>query len=227
MRHSVRSGSRTRTRDDGKVDVRAISPALLVEQLADRIAAYPRDAWVRVAVDGAPAAQPRLLAQALIDPLRVRGRAALHASAGDFLRPASLRLEFGRLNPDVYYDEWLDTKGLVRELLDPLAPGGDGKVLPALWDAERDRASRAEYTTLAPGGVLLLDGALLLGRGLPFECAVHLWLSPAALARRTAPDTAWTLPAFERYESEADPLSSADVVVRMDDPKHPALVERF
>jgi hypothetical protein len=206
------------------VDVRAISPALLVEQLADRIAAFPRDGWVRVALDGAPAAEPGRLAGELLGPLRLRGRAALRVSAGDFLRPASLRLEFGRTDPDVYHDEWLDTKGLIREVLGPLEPGGSGKVLPALWDAERDRASRAEYTTLAPGGVLLLDGPLLLGRGLPFDLAVHLWLSPAALVRRTPPDAAWTLPAYARYERETDPLHAADVVVRVDDPRHPALV---
>lgn len=199
---------------------------MLVDQLADRIAGFPRESWVRVALDGAPAAQPQRLAEALIDPLRLRGRAALHVSAGDYLRPASLRLEFGRTDPDVYYDEWLDTKGLVREVLGPLEPGGSGKVLPALWDAERDRARRSEYTVLPPGGVLLLDGTLLLGRGLPFDFAVHLWLSPSALTRRTAPEAAWTLPAFERYEREADPLSSAEVVVRMDDPRHPALVNR-
>jgi hypothetical protein len=74
---------------------------------------------------------------------------------------------------------------------------------------------------------LLLDGALLLGRGLPFDLSVHLWLSTAALARRTAPDAAWTLPAYERYELEADPLHAADVVVRVDDPRHPALVNRI
>jgi hypothetical protein len=208
------------------VDAQAISPRLLVERLADRIADFPRDQWVRVALDGAPAAEPGRLAGELIDPLRLRGRAALRVSADDFLRPASLRLEFGRTDPDVYYDEWLDTRALVREVLGPLEPGGTGKVLPALWDADRDRASRAEYTTLPPGGVLLLDGALLLGRGLPFAFTVHLWLSPAALARRTAPDAAWTLPAYDRYESEADPLRAADIVVRMDDPRHPALVNR-
>ncbi|HEV2342556.1 MAG TPA: uridine kinase [Actinocrinis sp.] len=209
------------------MDVQAISPTLLVERLADRIAQFPRDAWVRVAIDGPPAADPGRLATELIDPLRIRGRAALRVSAGDFLRPASLRLEFGRTDPDVYYDEWLDTKGLIREVFGPLEQGGDGKVLPALWDAERDRASRAEYTTLPPGGVVLLDGALLLGRGLPFDLAVHLWLSSAALARRTAPEAAWTLPAYERYEYEADPLHVADVVVRVDDPRHPALVNQF
>lgn len=210
------------------MDVHAISPALLTEQLADRIAAFPRDAWVRVAIDGAPPTEPGQLAQGLIDPLRLRGRSALRVAAGDFLRPASLRLEFGRTDPDVYYDERLDAKALTREVFDPLEPdGGDGRVLPALWDAERDRASRAAYTTLPPGGVLLLDGALLLGRGLPFDFAVHLWLSPPALVRKTAAELAWTLPAYDRYEREADPRHTADVVVRVDDPRHPALVSRW
>ena len=210
------------------MDVQAISPALLVEQLADRIAAFPRDARVRVAIDGAPVAEPGRLAEDLIDPLRLRGRAALRVSADDFLRPASLRLEFGRTDPDVFYDEWLDTKALMREVFGPLEPdGGDGRVLPALWDAERDRASRAEYTTLPPGGVLLLDGTLLLGRGLPFDLVVHLWLSPPALARKTSPEVAWTLPAYQRYEVEADPRHAADVVVRVDDPRHPALVNHW
>jgi hypothetical protein len=203
---------------------RAIAPAVLVDRLADRIAAHPRGAWVRVALDGAPAADPGRLAGDLVGPLRLRGRPALHVSVRDFLRPASLRLEHGRADPDVYYDEWLDTGALMREVLGPLEPGGSGKVLPALWNAARDRASRAEYTQLPPGGVLLLDGDLLLGRGLPFALTVHLWLSAAALSRRSAPEAAWTLPAYARYEREVDPLHTADVVVRVDDPRRPALV---
>ncbi|MFD0783943.1 uridine kinase, partial [Micromonospora azadirachtae] len=35
----------------------------------------------------------------------------------------------------------------------------------------------------------------------------------------------WTLPAFDRYATEVDPASFADVVVRVDDPRRPALVE--
>ena len=78
---------------------------------------------------------------------------------------------------------------------------------------------------LPPGGVLVLDGELLLGRGLPFDCAVHLWLSPAALRRRTPAADAWALPAFERYHSTVRPLDRADFAVRVDDPAHPALFE--
>ncbi|GAA3446738.1 uridine kinase [Planomonospora venezuelensis] len=206
--------------------VRPISPSSLAEELADRIAGTPRGSWTRVAFDGAPAARPEELADTLAEPLRLRGRAVLRVSAWDFLRPASLRFEYGRTDPDAFYDDWLDTGGLTREVLAPLDPGGSGKVLPSLWDTATDRATRAPYVTMPPGGVLLLDGALLLGRWLPFDLTVHLRLSPGALARRTAPERRWTLPAYERYEREADPEGTADVVVRADDPRHPAVVLR-
>jgi len=181
---------------------------------------------VRVALDGAPAAGGGALADALVDPLRLAGRTALRVHAGDFLRPASVRLEPGRHDPDAYYDGWLDTAALRREVLDPLRPGGTRRYLPSLRDPVRDRATRAGYRDAPPAAVLLLDGDLLLGRGLPFDVTVHLRLSPAALARRTAESARWTLPAYERYEREVDPQSVADVVVRLDDPRHPALVLR-
>lgn len=181
---------------------------------------------MRVAIDGAPAAAPGCLADELVNPLRLRGRPVLRVSADDFLRPASLRLEFGRTDPDVYYSEWLNTEALKREVFGPLAPGGNGRVLPSLWDAATDRATRADYVDLAAGGVLVLDGALLLGRGLPLDVTVHLSLSAGALARRTPLEQSWTIPAYQRYQDEVDPENAADFVVRMDDAKHPALIER-
>jgi hypothetical protein len=207
------------------VRARPISPPALVEELADLIAAARPSARVRVAVDGAPVARPEALADALVGPLRLRGRDVLRVSAADFLRPASLRLEHGRTDPDAFYTDWLDRSGLVREVLGPLAPGGSGRVLPTLWDSAADRATRAPYVTLPSDAVLLLDGGLLLGRGLPLDLTVHLWLSPGALLRRTPAGQRWTLPAYARYEDEAAPARAADVVVRADDPRHPALVE--
>ncbi|MGW5687869.1 uridine kinase [Nonomuraea sp. NPDC003754] len=204
--------------------MRPISPASLVEELAERVARHPRGAWVRVLVDGAPPARPDLLADDLVEPLRVRGRAVRRVSAGDFLRAASLRLEYGRTDPDAFYDDWLDEGGLRREVLDPLSPGSTGRIVPSLWNSVTDRATRAPYETLPEGGVLLLDGTLLLGRGLPAELTVHLWLSRAALTRRTEPGDAWRLPAYERYEREVAPAESADVAVKTDDPRHPVLL---
>ncbi|WP_328534459.1 uridine kinase [Micromonospora zamorensis] len=211
--------------------IRPISPDLLVTELTGRLAdaatraATTGPARLRVAVDGAPAAGPDELAAALVDPLRARGRPVLHVRATDFLRPASLRYELGRTNPDSFYENWVDEAGLRREVLDPAGPGGTGRVLPSLWDADADRASRAHYVDLPPGGVVLVSGPLLLGGGLPFDVTVHLELSPAALRRRTEPAQEWALPAFDRYAEEVVPASFADVVVRADDPRRPALVE--
>ncbi|UGQ13642.1 uridine kinase [Yinghuangia sp. ASG 101] len=184
----------------------------------------PVGGWLRVAVDGAEAGAPGALADALVDPLRAAGKAVRRVSAGDFLRPASVRLEHGRHDADAFYWSWLDEGGLRREVLDPLEPGGTGRVLPSLWDAERDRATRAAYVELPRGGVLVLDGQLLIGRGLPLDLTVHLSLSEGALRRRTPDDARWTLPAYERYRAECFPEDSADLVVRWDDPRRPALV---
>jgi hypothetical protein len=206
------------------VRARPISREALVEELAELICDRPPGSYVRVAVDGAPAARPAALADELVAPVRLRGRPVLRVSAGDFLRPASLRLEFGRTDPDAFYDDWLDVKALRREVLDPLEPGGSGRVLPALWNSAIDRAYRLPYEELPPGGVVLVDGTLLLGRGLAFEVSVHLWLSPGALERGTQEEERWRLPAYERYEREAAPQRSADVVVRSDHPARLAVL---
>jgi hypothetical protein len=206
------------------VPVRPVSPEVLVEELAELVDARPGGSWLRVAIDGAPPAGPHELADALVAPLRVRGRPVQRVRAEDFLRPASVRLERGRTNPDAFYEDWLDVRGLTREVLDPLAADGTGRILPTLWDPATDRATRAAYVGLPDSGVLLLSGPLLLGTGLPLDLVVHLSMSPAALARRTAPADRWTLPAYERYADEVDPAQLADVVVRVDDPRHPAMV---
>jgi hypothetical protein len=204
-----------------------VSPELLPDLLADLLAAaLPGPGRLRVLLDGPPAARPDRLADALVDPLRVRGVAPLRVSAADFLRPASVRLEHGRTDPQAYYESWTDHGGLRREALDPLGPEGSGRWLPTLWDATADRATRQDYRSAPSRAVLLLDGALLLGRGLPHELAIHLRLSAAARQRRTPPDERWILPAFERYEREVRPTEAAAVVVLADDPDHPALLVR-
>jgi hypothetical protein len=208
------------------VRVRPVSRDILTEELADLLASREPDSYLRVAIDGPPAADPDRIADGLVDPLRVRGRPAIRIRTADFLRPASLRLEFGRENPDSFYAGWFDEAGLAREVLEPAAPGGSGRVLTRLWNAGTDRAAREPYRDLPAGAVLLVSGPLLLGGGLAFDVAIHLELSPAALIRRASPEDRWTLPAYERYAEEVCPAAFADVVVRLDDPRRPAVVER-
>ncbi|WP_129839123.1 uridine kinase [Streptomyces sp. RFCAC02] len=202
-----------------------ISPERLTGALAEHLARlHGADGgpWTRVLIDGAPAARPGDLAEGVARELRPRGRPVLVVGAGGFLRAASVRFEYGRRDPDAYRDLWLDTGALWREVLTPLDADGSGRVLPDLWDPERDRATRSAYVTLPPGGVLLLHGTFLLGRWFPADLTVHLSLSAGALERRTPAEERWTLPAFERYDGEVDPVTAADTVVRLDDPRRPA-----
>ena len=201
--------------------VTPVSRAALVDEVVELVAA--RAGRVRLAVDGPPPTDPRALADAAAVALRARGRAVVVVDAGDYLRPASVRLEFGRTDPDEFLDGWLDEAGLRREVLDPAGPGGTGRVLPRLWDARADRAHRDPYVDLPTDGVVLLAGELLLGRGLPLDLAVHLRMSAAALARRLPAELAWTLPAHARYAAERDPEGEADLLVLADHPERPAV----
>lgn len=198
----------------------------LVDLLVERIHAIDAPHPARILVDGPGPADPDGLADSLAAPLRMLGRPVSRVSAADFLRPASLRLEHGRHDPDAYYESWLDVAGLRREVLDPLGEGGSRRYLPSLWDPRTDRATRAAYATAPPAAVLLVSGCLLLGQGLPAELTVHLDVSPTVLQRRTDPHERWQLPAFHRYATEVDPRATADLVFRYDDPHRPALLHR-
>lgn len=209
------------------MDVHPVSPDVLPDRLADWLVdRTARAGWthpVRVAVDGAPPGRPDRLADSLATALRVRGRPVRRVGARWFWRPASLRLERGRHDPLARYQDWLDTSALRREVLDRLGPGGDRRFLPTLRDPDTDRATRAGYQSAAPDTVLLVDGALLLGAGLPFDLTVHIRLSAGALRRRTPAADTWMLPAFDRYEAQVSPAGHADALVLADDPAHPAV----
>ena len=171
---------------------------------------------VRVLIDGVGA---RSLSDAVAAGLAAAGRAPLQVSAADFLRPAGERYEWGREDADAFRTSWLDAAALDREVL-----SREAGYLPALWDAEADRSARRRVEPVPPGAVLLVDGVLLLGRGLPAELTVHLALSPAALQRRGVP--AWQLPAFADYDQQVRPGRVCDVLVRAEDPLRPALLVR-
>jgi len=171
---------------------------------------------VRVLIDGVGA---RALSDALVPGLSAFGRAPLQVSSGDFLRPAGERYEWGREDAEAFRTTWLDARALDREVLSRA-----GGYLPQLWDAEADRSARRAVEPVPPGAVLLVDGVLLLGRGLPAEVSVHLALSPSALGRRGVPP--WQLAAFAEYDRQVRPGETCDVLVRAEDPLRPALLVR-
>jgi len=202
---------------------RPVDPAHLCDLLADRLVHAPLPGRaLRVAVDGPGCASPHSLAESLLVPLRARGRVAVEIAAETFWRDASLRLEYGREDIESFAS-WLDAAALRREVLDPLGPDGSGRYLPSLRDPATNRATRAPGRRAEPGAIVIVSGELLLGRGLPFDVTIHLAMSPAGRARRTDADLQWTQPAFDRYDADVRPAETADVVIRLDDPRHPAI----
>jgi hypothetical protein len=196
------------------VRVDPVGPAALVAEVVSLVVG--RRGRVRAIIDGPSPTRVDLLAQRAAVELRALGRATVVVDAGNFLRPASVRLEYGREDPDELLDGWLDEAGLRREVLEQ-----PGRVLPRLWDADADRAFRDGYVPLPDDGVVLLHGALLLGRGLPAELTVHLRMGAAALARNLPQ---WTLPAHDVHERER--VGEVDLLVLADHPDRPAVVRR-
>ncbi len=182
--------------------------------------ARPAGHGVAVGVDGVVAADTTALADAVAAALADRGLPVLRASRGGFLRPRSLRLELGD-DPLAPYERWYDDAGLRRELLDPLAE--TRRVTTSLWDAERDRATREPRREVPPGCVVVVDGPFLLRWTLAdaFAHVTHLQTSPAAATRRGA---GALVGSWQAYLDEIDPATQAGIVVRHEDPRHPAVV---
>ncbi len=173
---------------------------------------------VVVAVDGADAAGPRGLADRLAELIRTGGRPAAVVWMHDFVRPASVRLEFGR-DEMSYRTAWFDYAALDREVLQALRRRG--RWLPALWDEAGDRSARAAIRAAAAGTVLVVAGPMLLGRNLEFDVTVQLRMSEAALQRRTDPVDLWTIPALLGHDAELDEMPAFEV--RWDHPDRPAV----
>ena len=199
---------------DGRA-FRAISAAALPAELAARIP----DGIARVAIDGPPCAHPDELAAAVVAALHGT-RPAAHVRADTFWRDASVRLEYGRQDIESYL-HWLDAAALEREVLEPAL--AVRRYLPSLRDPQTNRSTRVPMRAVDPRTAVLVSGTFLLGRDLTFDLTIHLAVSPAARARQTPPSNAWTLPAFDEYDATTRPQEIADMVVRYDHPRSPAL----
>ncbi|GAC68838.1 hypothetical protein [Gordonia soli] len=173
---------------------------------------------VVVAVDGPDAAHPATLAGEVADVLRSRGRAADVVRVADFIRPASVRMEYGATDPDTYLDGWFDYPAIDREVVSALRR--DGRWLPRLWDAVADRSFRDRRRQADADQVVLVAGPMLLGRGLGFEVTVRLQMSEAALRRRTPDDQQWTIAPLL---TQALGAPTADIEVRYEHPDRPAI----
>lgn len=171
-----------------------------------------------VGVDGAPAADPVGVAEAIARRLRESGRAADVIDVHHWLRPASTRMEWGRTDAESYRTAWFDHPALAREVIDAVRTRGHW--LPRLWDPTTDRSFRDVARPAGPGQVLVVAGPMLAGSGLDLDLTVALRMSESTLRRRTPDDEMWTISPLLEHAEESGP---ADLEVRWDHPDRPAL----
>ncbi|MBU3065036.1 hypothetical protein KO481_26335 [Nocardia sp. NEAU-G5] len=191
-----------------------IAANALVAAVVDRATALPGRSVV--AIEGADAAEPLPFAAGVADRIRAQGRQCGVVSLHDYVRPASLRLEYGR-DEMSYRTAWFDYSGLNREVLQALRE--HGRWLPALWNEDTDRSARATPISATDDTVVLIAGPMLLGRGLSFDLTVELRLSEGALRRTDAED--FTVEALLRHRRNHP--ESPDILVAWDHRDRPAL----
>lgn len=195
----------------------AVSPQALADRIARRVFVAPGPRVV--AVEGADAAEPVGLARLIAERAVGFGWSAGVVDLHDFVRPASLRYEFGRDDEMSYRTAWFDYAAVDREVV--RAVREQGRWLPALWDERADRSARVKVREMPEQGVVFVAGPMLSGRGLEFDVTVELRMSEAALRRKTPEAELFTLEALREHQSER--YETADFVVAWDHPDRPAL----
>src|SRR5262245_17067613 len=131
----------------------------LLDELADRIAGLP-PRRARVAVDGVDGSGKSTFAVALAAVVRLQ-RPVVESTVDGFHHPRQIRYRRGRDSPDGFFEDSYDYRALRRCLLDPFAPGGDGRFRRAVFDHRTDQPIDESPEWAAPDAVLILDGLFL------------------------------------------------------------------
>jgi len=90
-----------------------------------------------------------------------RGQAVIRASVDGFHHPAAIRHRRGRGSPEGYFRDSYDYETLVRVLLDPLLPGGSGRIVRRIHDVHREAPDVLPAERADAGAVLVFDGIFL------------------------------------------------------------------
>lgn len=216
---------------------------MVVAAVAEGISRVLRPHPVRVAVDGRTASGKTTLANELAGAVESTGRPVIRTSVDGFHNPRGVRYRLGRMSPEGYYRDARDLAALRRLLLDPLGPRGDRLYRTEAFDLERDEPVDQPARRAPADAVLIVDGTFLqrpelagcwdyvifvdvpeavaIRRGVARDAALIGGEEAATAAHRDRYQRAFTM-----YETESNPIRSADVVIANDPVEAPKLVRR-
>ena len=117
--------------------------------------------FTRIGVDGVDGSGKTTFADSLGDHLRGLGRDVVRVREDDFLNPRAVRYRLGRGSPEGYVADSYDLDRLRADVLEPFAPGGDGRYRDRSLDLATDTALDPPWLQAPAGAVLVLDGMFL------------------------------------------------------------------
>jgi uridine kinase len=206
---------------------------------------------LRLGITGPSAAGKTTLADALSEVIPRMGVPVYRCEMDDFHR-AGHRYRSSRQEwtGELYYREGYDYEALRDLVLVPCGPGGNRRCRLRLFSSYDDRTFAEEWTAVDPGGVLIVDGGLLLNPVLAPHLDFVVWLDvdeETVLRRAMTRDRAWAmddagnplsaetirnryeayhLPCHRLYVRETGGARRADVVVDNRDPSAPRIMGR-
>lgn len=210
----------------------------VLEELATRLSAVSLGRPVRVAIDGRTASGKTTIADEVASLVGGNGRPVIRTSIDGFHHPKAKRYARGRYSAEGYYHDARDLAAIMRLLLDPLGPGGDGLYRTQSFDLENDLPVEQEPQLAPADAILLVDGTFLQRPELRdgWDIVIFLKTSERTSELRGVGRDADRLggegaarrlyarryrPAFDLYERLCAPEKSADILLLNEDFQQP------
>jgi uridine kinase len=203
----------------------------VLDQVARRIPVPDNDVFTRVGIDGPDASGKTFFADALAATLREAGRTVLRVSVDDFHNVRNVRYRLGRDSPEGFWRYAFDHDRFRADVLDPLAPGGTGRVRTKAHDLATDAVLDPEPVTVPAGAVLVVDGLFLHRDELraAWDLTVFLDVPFTETARRLAVrdgilDPRRYVEAQRIYFAACAPHDRATILIDNTDPETPRVM---